>query len=213
MVTAFVRVEGRPLAVIANDNRYLGGAIDSAGGDKAARFVQLADAWGVPILTLIDTPGNMVGPEVEKTAVVRHTSRVFLAFANVEVPVFSIVLRKCFGLGALAMYGGSSKSPVSSVAWPGAQFGGANLEGTVKLGMRDELAAIADPAERATLFEQVVAQAYENGSGINVATNFDIDAVIDPADTRRWLVDGLDATPPSPRPRPKGERGHYVDAW
>ena len=148
MVTALVRIEGRPIGVIANNPMHLAGAIDSDGADKAARFMQLCDAFDLPILFLCDTPGIMVGPEVEKTALVRHCSRMFVVGASLTVPFFTIVLRKGYGLGAQAMAGGSFKAPVFTVAWPTGEFGGMGLEGAVKLGYRKELAAIEDPGAR-----------------------------------------------------------------
>ena len=148
MVTALIRIEGRPLGIIANNPTHLAGAIDSDGADKAARFMQLCDAFDLPILFLCDTPGMMVGPEVEKTALVRHCSRMFVVGASLTVPFFTIVLRKGYGLGAQAMAGGSFHAPIFTVAWPTGEFGGMGLEGAVKLGYRKELAAIEDPAER-----------------------------------------------------------------
>ena len=148
MVTVLARVEGRPLGVIANDPMHLGGAIDSDGADKAARFLQLCDAFDLPVVTLCDTPGMMVGPEVERTALVRHCSRLFVVGANVTVPLVTIVLRKAYGLGAQAMMGGSTKAPLATVSWPTGEFGGMGLEGAVRLGYRRELEAITDPAER-----------------------------------------------------------------
>src|SRR5690606_17059590 len=163
MVTALVRVEGRPMGVVANNPMHLGGAIDSDGADKAARFMQLCDAFDLPILFLCDTPGIMVGPEVEKTALVRHANRLFLVGANLSVPFFTIILRKAYGLGAIAMAGGSYKVPVFTVSWPTGEFGGMGLEGSVKLGYRNELAAIEDPEERKRTYEEMVAKAYDRG--------------------------------------------------
>ena len=148
MVTALARIEGRPLGVVANDPTHLGGAIDADGSDKAARFMQLCDAFDLPLLFLCDTPGMMVGPEAEKTGLVRHCSRLFVTGANLTVPFFTIVLRKMYGLGGQAMAGGSTKAPMFTVAWPTGEFGGMGLEGFVKLGFRNELAAVEDPAER-----------------------------------------------------------------
>ncbi len=211
MVTALARVEGRPLGIVANDPRHLGGAIDSDGADKAARFMQLCDAFDLPLLMLCDTPGIMVGPEAEKTALVRHVSRLFVTGANVTVPVLTIVLRKGYGLGAQAMAGGSFKAPFFTVAWPTAEFGGMGLEGAVKLGFRKELEAIADPAARRALFEQMVARLYEQGKAVNYATSFEIDDVIDPCDSRRWIVAALESVPPPPRR--SGKKRPYVDTW
>jgi len=211
MVTALIRVEGRPMGVIANNPKVLGGAIDSDGSDKAARFMQICEAYDVPILSLSDTPGMMVGPEVEKTALVRHCSRLFIIGANLTVPLLSVFLRKSYGLGALAMTGGSYQKSAFAVAWPTGEFGGMGLEGSVKLGYRNELAAIADPNERRAKFDQMVAQAYEQGKALNRATSFFIDDVIDPADTRRWIMGALKSLPPVPKRTQKKLR--WIDAW
>ncbi|HZZ86972.1 MAG TPA: carboxyl transferase domain-containing protein [Caulobacteraceae bacterium] len=211
MVTALVRIEGRPMGLIANNPKVLGGAIDSDGSDKAARFLQICEAYDLPVLSLSDTPGMMVGPEIEKTALVRHCSRLFIIGANLTVPILSVFLRKSYGLGALAMTGGSYQKSAFAVAWPTGEFGGMGLEGSVKLGYRNELAAIADPAERRAKFDQMVAQAYEAGKALNRATSFFIDDVIDPADTRRWIVEALRSLPP-PAPR-TGKKLRWIDAW
>jgi len=211
MVTALARVEGRPLGIIANNPKHLAGAIDSPGADKAARFMQLCDAFDLPIVFLCDTPGMMVGPEVEKTALVRHCCRMFVIGASLTVPFGTIVLRKSYGLGAQAMAGGSHKAPLFTVAWPTGEFGGMGLEGAVKLGFRKELAAIEDPAERRQLFEHMVARAYQHGKALNTATHFEIDDVIDPTDSRRWITTALRAAPP-PAPR-TGKKRPCVDPW
>jgi acetyl/propionyl-CoA carboxylase alpha subunit/acetyl-CoA carboxylase carboxyltransferase component len=211
MVTALARIEGRPLGIVANDPSHLAGAIDRDGADKAARFMQLCDAFDLPLLFLCDTPGMMVGPEAEKTALVRHVSRLFVVGANLTVPFFTIVLRKGYGLGAQAMAGGSFKAPLFTVAWPTGEFGGMGLEGAVKLGFRKELAAIEDPAERAALFEQMVARMYEHGKAVSFATYFEIDDVIDPAESRKWITTALRSVPPPP-PR-AGKKRPCVDTW
>lgn len=212
IVTALARVDGKPLGVIANDPTHLGGAIDAHGADKAARFMQLCDAFGLPILLLCDTPGFMVGPAAERTATVRHFSRMFVTGANVQVPVGTVVLRKGYGLGAQAMAGGSFKAPLFTVGWPTSEFGGMGLEGAVKLGMRRELDAIEDPQERERTFETFVQAAYDRGKGISMAQYFEIDDVIDPADTRRWIRMLLDDHPGEWWRRPGKLRPH-VDSW
>jgi acetyl-CoA carboxylase carboxyltransferase component len=212
MITALARVEGRPLGIVANNPGHLAGAIDSDGADKAARFMQLCDAFDLPILFLCDTPGIMVGPEAERRALVRHANRMFVVGANLNVPFFTIVLRKCYGLGALTMAGGSSKMPAFVVAWPTGEFGGMGLEGQVKLGYRKELAAIDDPAERRAWFENAVAERYRHGRALNAAAFFEIDDVIDPADSRRWIMSVL-ATAPPPFPRTGPKKRPFVDAW
>ncbi|MFM8564089.1 MAG: carboxyl transferase domain-containing protein [Acidimicrobiia bacterium] len=209
MVTALARVDGRPLGVVANNPRHLGGAIDSDGADKAARFLQLCDAHGLPVVTLVDTPGMMVGPDVEATALVRHCSRLFVTGVNLDVPLLSVVLRKSYGLGAQAMMGGSTKAPLACVAWPTGEFGGMGLEGAVRLGYRREFEAIADPDERERTYESMVARMYEHGKAVSVAGHFEIDDVIDPAETRRWITAILDSAPPVDR----RERRRVVDTW
>ena len=211
MITALIRVEGRPIGLIANNSRHLGGAIDADGGDKAARFIQLCDAFDIPIVSLCDTPGMMVGPEVEKTAQVRHVSRMFVAAARASVPYFTIVLRKGYGLGALAMAGGSSQASFFIIGWPSAEFGAMGLEGGVKLAYRKELAAIEDPAARKAWFDGMVAKSYEENKSLNAATFLEVDDVIDPRDTRRWIVQGLKS---APQPRSFCERKvTRVDLW
>ncbi|HET6182790.1 MAG TPA: carboxyl transferase domain-containing protein [Acetobacteraceae bacterium] len=211
MITALIRVEGRPLGVIANNPRHLGGAIDADAADKAARFMQLCDAHDIPLLSLNDNPGNMVGPEAEKTALVRHCCRAYLVGANLGIPVFLVCVRKSYGLGKLAMIGGGMRLGVFSIAWPTGEFGGMGLEGQVKLGRRKELEAIADPAERRAAYERMVAELYERGRAINQATGFGVDDVIDPAETRRWIVAGLRSLPPAPLRTEK--RRPCVDGW
>ena len=211
MITALARLEGRPVGVLANNPRHLGGAIDTPGSDKAARFMQLCDAFDLPLITLCDTPGMMVGPDVEATALVRHCNRLFVTGANLTVPTATVVLRKAYGLGAQAMMGGSTKAPLACLAWPTSEFGGMGLEGAVRLGYRRELDAIDDEAARHQAFEDLVARAYEVGKGVSVASYFEIDDVIDPADTRRWLVSLLAAAPP-PAPR-IGKKRPNIDTW
>jgi acetyl-CoA carboxylase carboxyltransferase component len=211
MITALARVAGRPLGIVANDPMHLGGAIDSDGADKASRFMQLCDAFDVPLLFLCDTPGMMVGPEIERTGLVRHCSRMFVTGANLTVPFFTIVLRKMYGLGGQAMAGGSTKAPMFTVAWPTGEFGGMGLEGSVRLGYRKELEAIADPDERQALFDEMVERLYEHGKALNSASHFEIDDVIDPADSRRWLTRALRSLPPDP-PR-SGKKRPNIDTW
>jgi acetyl-CoA carboxylase carboxyltransferase component/biotin carboxyl carrier protein len=212
MITAFIRIEGRPVGVYANNPHHLGGAIDADASDKAARFMQVCEAFDIPLLALSDTPGNMVGPEAEKTNLIRHCSRLFVIGANLTVPIFSVILRKAYGLGAIAMSGGSHQGGMFCVAWPTGEFGGMGLEGSVKLGYRNELAAIADPAERKARFDQMVAQAYANGKALaRGAYPTTIDDVIDPADTRRWILAGLKALPPIPVRTEKKLR--WIDSW
>jgi acetyl-CoA carboxylase carboxyltransferase component len=213
IVTALARVDGRALGVVANDPSHLGGAIDAHGADKAARFMQLCDAFDLPLLFLCDTPGFMVGPAAERTATVRHFARMFVTGANLSVPAGTVVLRKGYGLGAQAMAAGGFKAPLFTVGWPTSEFGGMGLEGAVRLGLRRELDAIDDPAERELAFEGAVAAAYERGRGINMAAYGEIDDVIDPADTRRWVKLLFDhEVEPGWRRRGAKKRPN-VDAW
>ena len=212
MVTSLARLEGRPLGVIGNDASHLGGAIDADAADKAARFLQLCDAFEIPVLLLCDTPGFMVGPAAERTATVRHFARMFLTGANVSVPIGTIVLRKGYGLGAQAMAAGGFKAPLFTVGWPTSEFGAMGLEGAVRLGMRRELEAIEDPDERERVFSEMVATAYERGRGMNMAAYGEIDDVIDPADSRRWIATLFDEHARSWWERP-GKKRPNVDAW
>jgi acetyl-CoA carboxylase carboxyltransferase component len=212
IVTALARLNGHPLGVIANDPSHLGGAIDAHGADKAARFMQLCGGFELPLLFLCDTPGFMVGPAAERTATVRHFARMFVTGANLQVPTGTVILRKGYGLGAQAMAGGGFKAPLFTVGWPTSEFGAMGLEGAVRLGMRRELTAIEDPAERERAFEAAVAAAYDRGKGVSMAEYFEIDDVIDPADTRRWIKMLFD--------RGSGEwwrraakKRPYIDAW
>ncbi len=211
IVTALARIEGRPIGIVANNPAHLGGAIDSDGADKAARFLQLCDAYDIPILFLCDTPGFMVGPDAERSAQVRHFSRLFVTGASLTVPFFTIVVRKGYGLGAQAMAGGSFRSPIFTVAWPSGELGGMGLEGAVRLGFRRELEAVTDPAEREALFATMVDRAYQHGKAINVASAYEIDDVIDPADSRRRVVEALRSVP-QPAPR-TGKKRSCIDTW
>ena len=205
--TALARIEGRPVGLLANNPQHLGGAIDADAADKGARFMQLCNAHGLPIVSLVDTPGFMVGPEVEATAQVRHVSRLFVTAASLRVPTFSVVLRKGYGLGAMGMTAGGFHAPVFTVAWPTGEFGAMGLEGAVRLGFRKELEALPEGAERDALFAKLLAKSYANGEAMHMAATLEIDAVIDPADTRAWLARGL----ASAQVAPLGPR--CIDTW
>ncbi|RZI77405.1 MAG: carbamoyl-phosphate synthase large subunit [Variovorax sp.] len=208
ILTALARIEGKPVGLIANNPQHLGGAIDVAAADKAARFMQLCNAHALPIVSLCDTPGFMVGPEIEAQAQVRHVCRMFMVAAHLRVPYFCVVLRKGYGLGAQAMAAGGFDAPVFTVAWPTGEFGAMGLEGAVRLGYRKELEAVAEGVARDELFRQLVAQQYANGEAINMAQTLEIDAVIDPAETRAWLVRGLASATRAPEAAVA-----YVDTW
>jgi hypothetical protein len=205
--TVLARIEGRAVGMLANNPQHLGGAIDADAADKAARFMQLCNAHGLPMVSLVDTPGFMVGPKTEATAQVRHVSRMFVAAAHLRVPYLSVVLRKGYGLGAMAMTAGGFHAPLCTVAWPSAEFGAMGLEGAVRLGFKKELESAAAGAARDALFEQLLAQQVENGSALAMASSLEIDAVIDPAQTRPWLVRGLAAG------RVGAWRGAAIDTW
>jgi acetyl/propionyl-CoA carboxylase alpha subunit len=210
ILTALARIEGRPVGLLANNPHHLGGAIDVDAADKAARFMQLCNAHGLPLVALCDTPGFMVGPEIEAQAQVRHVCRMFMVASHLRVPYFAVVLRKGYGLGAQAMTAGGFDAPVFTVAWPTGEFGAMGLEGAVRLGFRKELAAAAEGVERDALFKALVAQQYANGEAIPMAETLEIDAVIDPADTRAWLVRGLAS---STRAAAQGPPTPFVDTW
>lgn len=211
MITAFIRIEGKPFGLIANNPKHLGGAIDAPAGDKAARFMQLCDAFDIPLLSLCDTPGFMVGPEAEKTAIVRHVARMFVTGASLTVPLFGIVLRKGYGLGAQSMIGGGFHASFFTVAWPTGEFGGMGLEGYVRLGFRKEMEAIEDPVERENYYRAKVAELYANGKAVSIASVLEIDEVIDPAETRHWIMSGLRSVP-KVEPRATKKRP-CIDAW
>ncbi len=211
ILTVLMRIEGRVIGVIANNPAHLGGAIDSDSADKASRFVGLCDAYDIPIVSLCDTPGFMVGPEAEQTAQVRHFGRMFVTAASVTVPWITVVLRKGYGLGAQAMAGGSFHANTMSIAWPTGEFGGMGLEGAVRLGYRKELEAITDEKERAELEAKLIASAYERGNALNMASHVEIDDVIDPAETRERILSVISRTT-SWRQR-TGKKRPMVDTW
>lgn len=210
LLTAFARIEGRPVGVIANHTMHMAGAITSDAADKAARFLQLCDAFAIPIVSLVDTPGMMVGPEAEETGLVRHTSRLLVTAASLSVPFVAVVLRRAYGLGAQAMVAGSLHEPLLTVAWPSAHLGPMGLEGAVRLALRSELEATDDEQEREQRVREVTAVAQENAKAINVAQLFELDDVIDPAETRGLIARTLAAATSQPAPT----RGHrFVDTW
>lgn len=188
MVTALARIEGRPVGVVANNPLHQAGAITADGAEKAARFLGICDAFGLPVVSLCDTPGFMVGPDAERTGLVRRAGALFVAAAKLRTPLATVVLRKGYGLGAMVMAGGSFHASLATFSWPTGEFGGMNLEGAVRLGLRRELEAIEDPDERERAYQAAVQAAYAHGQALNTATYFEVDDVIDPADTRARLV-------------------------
>jgi acetyl-CoA carboxylase carboxyltransferase component len=211
IVTALARIEGKPIGIVANNPAHLGGAIDTPAADKMARFIQLCDAFDIPIVSLCDTPGFMVGPQAEETAQVRHFARLFVTTASVTVPWVTVVLRKGYGLGAQAMAGGSFHAKDMVVAWPTGEFGGMGLEGAVRLGFKKELDAAKTPEERAELETRLIASAYVRGSALSMASHTEIDDVIDPAQTREVILGVLSACPVPPRRTSK--KRPMVDTW
>lgn len=208
MHTALARIEGRPVGVLANNPLHLGGAIDADAADKAARFLQLCNAHGLPVVSFVDTPGFMVGPEVEAQAQVRHVSRLFVVAAHLRVPVCAVILRKGYGLGAMGMTAGGFHAPIFTVAWPTGEFGAMGLEGAVRLGYRKELEALPSGPEREALFQRLLAQQVANGAAVQMATTLEIDAVIDPAQTRQWIAKGLQGARVT-----EGPASRFIDTW
>ncbi|HXZ95368.1 MAG TPA: carboxyl transferase domain-containing protein, partial [Dehalococcoidia bacterium] len=210
MITGLIRIEGKAFGVIANNCQHQAGAIEAEGADKAARLMQLCNVHGLPMVSLVDTPGFMVGPEIEHRAQVRHICRMFVVGSHLSVPFFTVFLRRGYGLGAQAMAKGGFHEPFFAVAWPTGEFGGMGLEGFVRAGFKKELEAVKDSQEREALYEKLLASLYERGKAINMASYLEIDAVIDPADTRRWIMEGLKAAPAERTER----TGHdFVDTW
>lgn len=208
--TALIRIEGKPIGLIANSTQYLGGAIDSDAADKAARFLQLCDAFNLPIVSLCDTPGFMVGPSHERQGLIRHASRLFLATATLTVPIITVVLRKAYGLGAMAMAGGSFHQSFLTLSWPSGEFGAMGLEGAVKLGFKKELETVKDEAEKAKLYEDLVAQEYEKGKAINAAETLEFDEVIDPTHTRKRITTVLNF---QSNQSTASNNSRYIDSW
>jgi acetyl-CoA carboxylase carboxyltransferase component len=210
MVTGLIRIEGKPFGLIANNCLHTAGAIEAEDADKAVRLMQLCDAHGLPIISLCDTPGFMVGPEIEKRAQVRHVCRMFVVGAHITIPYFTVILRRGYGLGVMAMAKGGFHESLLTASWPTGEFGGMGLEGAVKAGYKKELEAISNPEEREALYNKLVAHSYERGKAINTAAHLEIDAVIDPADTRKWIMEGLKSVPAEQT----REAGHtFVDPW
>lgn len=191
MITALVRIEGKPFGLIANNCQHMGGTIEADDADKASRLMQLCNAHGLPVISLIDTPGFMVGPEIEQQAQVRHVCRMFINGSHLIVPFFSVVLRRAYGLGAMAMARGGFHESFFTTSWPTGEFGPMGLEGAIRVGYKKELAAISDPQEREVYYNKLVAALYERGKAINIASYMEIDSVIDPADTRNWIIRGV----------------------
>ncbi|MDD5524165.1 MAG: carboxyl transferase domain-containing protein [Smithella sp.] len=210
IITGFLRIEGRPFGLIANNCMHMAGAIEAEGADKAAKLMQICQAHGLPILSLCDTPGFMVGPEVEKRAQVRHVCRMFVIGSHLTVPYFTVVLRRGYGLGAMAMTKGGFHESFFTAAWPTGEFGAMGIEGAIKAGFKKELAAIEDPAQREKLYEQLVGELYKRGKAINMASYLEIDSVIDPADTRKWIMQGIKSVPIQ---QSSGVGHNFIDPW
>jgi acetyl-CoA carboxylase carboxyltransferase component len=211
-ITALARIGGRPVGVIASDPRHLAGALDADASDKVARFMQLCDAFCLPIVSLVDTPGFMVGPVHERGGLVRHTARLFVVGASLTTQMITVIVRRAYGLGALGLAGGSMREPFLTVAWPTAELGGEGLEGTVQISAASELAAIKDPGEREAVFQRKLAELKANTSPVAHARNFEFDALLDPAKTREMILRALEGSPASWRERALPGR-RMIDTW
>ncbi|MFZ4689628.1 MAG: carboxyl transferase domain-containing protein [Polymorphobacter sp.] len=209
VITALARIEGVAVGILANDPGRLAGAIDADAGDKAARFMRLCDAFGLPLVSLVDTPGFMVGPEEEARAQVRRACRMLVAGARLRTPNLAVFVRRGFGLGSQAMVGGSFHAPLLTLAWPTAMFGAMGLEGGVRLGFSKELAAVAEGPARDALFAELLGKSQAAGSAANMASMLEIDDVIDPAETRAILARTLRALPPPVA----GDAVPFIDTW
>lgn len=210
MITGFIRIDGRPFGLIANNCMHMAGAIEAEGADKAARLMQICQAHGLPILSLCDTPGFMVGPEIEKRAQVRHVCRMFVIGSHLTVPYFTVVLRRGYGLGAMAMAKGGFHESFFTAAWPTGEFGAMGIEGAIKAGFKKEMEAIADPEQRENFYKVMVDQLHKRGKAVNIASYLEIDAVIDPADTRKWIMQGMKSVPTG---KSKENCHSFVDPW
>lgn len=208
-VTALARIEGIPVGIVASQPTYLGGAIDSPTSDKIARFIQMCDAHDIPIVLLVDTPGLMVGPAVEKTALVRHSARILVALANATVPFLTVVMRKAYGLGYYVL-GSKALSPALLLAWPTAEFGGMGLEGAAAIIWKKDFEAIADGDARKRALREKTEYLMRMNTALEVGGRFEYDDVIDPADTRAMLAKTLRALP---RPAPRAGRKRVIDSW
>lgn len=187
LVTALARIDGMPVGVLANQSTSLAGALTADASAKAADFLELCERWRIPVLSLVDTPGFMVGPEAERAGLVRAASRMVNAGAQLTVPLVGVVLRRGYGLGAQAMLGGSTHRPLLTVAWPDAHLGPMGLEGAVRLGMGKELAALPEE-EREEAVRRHTAELERHARALNVARVHEIDDVIDPAETRQLVA-------------------------
>jgi len=210
MITGFIRVEGRPFGLIANNCMHMAGAIEAEGADKATKLMQICQAHGLPILSLCDTPGFMVGPEIEKRAHVRHVCRMFVIGSHLTVPYFTVVLRRGYGLGAMAMARGGFHESFFTAAWPTGEFGAMGIEGAIKAGFKKEMEAIEDPEQRENFYKVMVDQLYKRGKAVNIASYLEIDSVIDPADTRKWIIQGMKSVPAGKYKEPCHS---FVDPW
>ena len=212
IITAFLRVEGMPLGLIANNPSHLSGAIDSDAADKGARFLQLCDSFDIPVLSLMDCPGIALGPDYERNALLRKVGRLLVTGANMTTPYFGVVIRKAYGMGVRAMCGGSSLEPFFTVAWPTAEFSEMSIDGRVNLAYGEELERIESSSERDAVFERLLDAHVDRVRAVNAGgTNYGIDDVIDPADTRAWIAQGLRSVPPvGPR---KEKKRPNIDTW
>ncbi|MDX6640365.1 MAG: methylmalonyl-CoA decarboxylase subunit alpha, partial [Solirubrobacteraceae bacterium] len=188
IITCFARFDGRPCGIVANQPRQLGGILDNDSADKAARFVNLCNAFGIPLLFLMDVPGFMVGTKVEEAGIIRHGAKMLHAVANATVPKLTVVIRKAYGAGYYVM-NGRAYEPDLIVAWPSAEISVMGAEGAVEIVMRRQVEAADDPvakkAELVAAYRKVIDVAIP-------ARNAMIDDVIDPRETRPFVCRALE---------------------
>ncbi|WP_245998572.1 acyl-CoA carboxylase subunit beta [Nocardia pseudobrasiliensis] len=202
VVTAFAEIDGIPLGILANQSAHNAGALTNDASDKAADFLELCQRWSLPVVSLVDTPGFMVGPEAERPGLIRQAARMVTAGARLTVPLIGVVLRRGYGLGAQAMLGGSTHRPLLTLAWPTAHLGPMGIEGAVRLGLARQLAELPEP-EREPIVAQATAAYRKNLEALNAARVLEIDDVIDPAETRTLIASTLRA---AAYPTPKTNR-------
>ncbi len=216
MLTALARIGGKTVGVYANQPKSpLAGAIDADAADKAARFIELCDAYDYPIVSLIDNPGYMVGPKAESEGIARHHARPLTALHHRSVPLYSIQIRKAYGLGPYAMsgWGSARRMPDLRLAWPSVESGGMSLEGAAYLVKRKEIQAADSPEEALRIRDEYAETMRDASSGLRAARSYQFDDVLMPADTRPRLINLLKALPPPDRNphRFGGLKRHAID--
>jgi acetyl-CoA carboxylase carboxyltransferase component len=203
IITCLARFGGRPAGIVANQPKQLGGILDNDSSDKAARFINLCNAYGIPLVYLMDVPGFMVGTKVEQQGIIRHGAKMLYATANATVPKVTIVLRKAYGAGYYVMCGRAFEPDVI-VAWPSAEISVMGAEGAVEIVMRKQVEEADDPAaKKAELIE-----AYRKIIDVYIAAGNDmIDDVIDPRETRPTICRALEMAEGKKIERPYKKQG------